>query len=122
MIFSMECNLCSLDRLSDAHGVDEKLQGGKIPILDELNGGMVLKAPVGGIEEDAGVGLVTGIEVNQRYPDAIQTAQLPLQAAGIGRLADARRLPPNGLGNDRHRDIKFVRDSSRVQASCLGIE
>jgi hypothetical protein len=39
---------------------------------------MVLKAPVGGIEKDAGVGLVAGIEINQRNPDSIKTPEFPL--------------------------------------------
>ena len=64
MIFSMECNCYSLDRLSGTHGVDEKLQRGKIPILDEFNGGMVLKAAVGGIEKDTSIRLIAGVEVN----------------------------------------------------------
>ena len=64
MIFSMECNCYSLDRLPGAHGVDEKLQRGKIPILDELDGGMILKAPIGSVEKDAGIRLVAGVEVN----------------------------------------------------------
>jgi hypothetical protein len=122
MIFSMECKGYSLGRLPDAHGVDEKLQGRKIAILNELDGGVVLKVPVWSIEEDASVGLVAGIEVNQRNPDSIQTTKLPLQAAGVGRLADARGFPSNCLGNDRNRDIEFMRDPSRVQAARLGVE
>jgi len=122
MIFSMEYKRYSLGRLPDAHGVDEKLQGRKIAILDELDGGVVLKVPVGSIEENAGVGLVACIEVNQRNPDSIQATQLPLQAASIGRLADAWGLPANSLGNDCNRDIEFMRDPSRVQSARLGVE
>ena len=51
IILSMECNRYPLDRLPGAHGVDEKFQWGKIPILDEFDGGMVLKISVGGIEK-----------------------------------------------------------------------
>ena len=40
IIFSMECNCDSLGRLPDVHRVDEKLQRSKIPILDELDGGL----------------------------------------------------------------------------------
>ena len=122
MIFSMECKRYSLDGLSGAHGVNEELQWGKVTILDELDGGMVLKAPIGGVEKNTGVGLVAGIEVNERNPDSIETAKLPLQAAGVGRLTDARCLPANGLRNDRNRDIEFTRDPGRVQATRLGIE
>jgi hypothetical protein len=71
MISSMECTRYSLDRLPRAHGFDEKLQWGKVTILDELDGGMVLKAPIGGVEKDTGVGFVAGIEVNERNPDSI---------------------------------------------------
>jgi hypothetical protein len=92
----MECKRYSLDGLSGAHGVNEKLQWGKVTILDELDGGMVLKAPIGGVEKDTGVGLVAGVEVNERNPDSIETAEFPLQAAGVGRLADPRGLPANG--------------------------
>jgi hypothetical protein len=122
MIFSMECKGYSLGRLPDAHGVDEKLQGRKIAILNELDGGVVIKVPVWSIEEDTGVGLVAGIEVNERYPDSIKTAEFTLQAAGVGRLADAWGLPANSLGNDCNRDIEFMRDPSRVQAARLGVE
>ena len=118
----MECNRYSLDRLSGAHGVDEKLQGGKIPVLDELNGSMVFKAPIGGVEKDAGIRLVAGVEVNERYPDSIQTTQLSLEAAGIGRLADAGRLPANSLRDDRNRNIELPRDPCRVQTARVGIE
>jgi hypothetical protein len=122
MIFSMECKRYSLEGLSGAHGVNEELQWGKVAILDELDGGMVLKTPIGGVEKYTGVGLVAGIEVNERYPDSIKTAEFTLQAAGVGRLADARRLPANSLGNDCNRDIEFMRDPSRVQAARLGVE
>jgi hypothetical protein len=112
MIFSMECNCDSLGRLPGAHGVNEKLQRGKIPVLDELDGGVVLKVPVGSIEKDASIRLVAGVEVKQGHPDSIKTAEFPLQATSIGRLANAWGFPSNGLRNSRYRNTEFSRDTN----------
>src|ERR1700723_1751635 len=122
MIFSMECNCDSLAWLPGAHGVNEKLQRGEIPILDELDGGVVLKIPVGSIEKDAGIRLVSSVELKQGHPDPIKTAEFCLQAAGIGRAANAGGSSADGLRNDCYRNIEFTRDSTRVQAACLRIE
>jgi hypothetical protein len=122
MILSMECNCDSLAWLPGAHGVNEQLQRGEIPILDELDGDMVLKIPVGSIEKDASIRLVAGVELKQGHPDPIKTPEFSLQAAGIGRLANAWGFPADGLHNDCYRNIEFTRDSTRVQAACLRIE
>ncbi len=118
----MECNCDSLGRLPGAHGVNEKLQRGKIAVFDELDGSVVLKIAVGGIEKDVSIRLVAGVEVKQAHPDPIKTAEFPLQAARIGRFANAGGFATDGLRNNPHRNIQFPRDSSRVQAACLRIE
>ena len=107
MIFSMECNCDSLTWLPGAHGVNEKLQRGEIPILDELDGGVVLKIPVGSIEKDASIPLVASVELKQGHPDPIKTAEFSLQAAGIGRLANAGCSPADGLGKMGDKFICF---------------
>src|ERR1700723_3561501 len=86
MILSMECNCDSLAWLPGAHGVNEQLQRGEIPILDELDGGMVLKIPVGSIEKDARIRLAPSGELKPGHPDAIKTAEFSLQAAQMSRL------------------------------------
>ena len=107
MIFSMECNCDSLAWLPGAHGVNEKLQRCEIPILDELDGGLVLKIPVGSIEKDASIPLVASVELKQGHPDPIKTAEFSLQAAGIGRLANAGCSPADGLGKMGDKFICF---------------
>lgn len=85
-------------------------------------GGMILKTQVGGIEENAGVGFVAGIDVNKCNRDSMHTANFHVQAAGIGRLADASSPPSNSHRNDRSRNIEFACDPSRIQVARLGIE
>jgi hypothetical protein len=122
MIFSIECNCDSLAWLPGAHGVNEKLQRGEIPILDELDRGLVLKIPVGSIEKDANIRLVASVELKQGHPDPIKTAEFSLQAAGIGRLANAGGSPANGLGNMGDKFICFSEpgkcDSEATACRC----
>lgn len=85
-------------------------------IISKLDGGVVLKVPVGGIETDASIRLVAAVEVKQGHPDPIKTAEFSLQAAGIGRLANAWGFPADGVRNNRNRNIQFARDSARASS------
>ena len=78
--------------LSRAHRFGEAFKGLEVALLNELDRRLVLKIFVGCVEEDAGALLVTGVELHDGYPNAIQATKFRLQAAGVGVLANTRSL------------------------------
>src|SRR5258708_38941161 len=121
MSLSTECNLSSLGGLPDIHCIDEQLQRGEIPILDEFYRSMVLKMPIGRVEKDAGIGFIAGIKIHECDPNPVYPAQLALEAAGVGMFTDTRSLAANGFRDHSYRDMQFMRDTRGVQTACLRI-
>src|SRR5271154_3833299 len=122
MSLSIECKGDSLGWLPDAHGVKEHLQWSEVPVLDEFYRSLVLKMPVRGVEKDAGMGLVAGVEVHKRHPNPVDAAQFALQAAGVGMLADSWGLASDGLCDHTDWNVQLVGNPRCVEAARLRVE
>jgi hypothetical protein len=100
--------------LPKAHGLDERLQGRQLASFNELDRGLVLKVSIGGIQEDAGIGLVSGIEVYDGNPDPVDAPEVRLKAGRIWMLPHAWSFAADCLGDRSHRQIEFPGDPCRV--------
>ena len=108
--------------LPNAHGLDERLQRRQLASFNEFDRGLVLKVSIGRIQEDARIGLVSGVEVHEGHPDPVNAPEVCLQARRIWMLAHAWSFAADRLGDRSDRQIQFPGDTCRVQPARLCIE
>jgi hypothetical protein len=71
------------------------------------------------IQEDSSVLFISRIQINDCYPDAVNAAELRLQATGVWMFADARGFLADCLRDGCHGKMNFASDTCSVKpARC----
>ena len=108
--------------LPKAHSLDERLQGRQLASFNELDGSLVLKVSIGRIQEDARIGLVSGVEVYYGNPDPVDAPEVCLKAGRIWVFPDTWSFAADCLRDRSDRKIQFTGDPCCVQPARLWIE
>ncbi len=94
----------------------------QVASFDELDGSLVLKMPIRRIQEDARIGLVSGVEVNDGNPDPVEAPEVRLKACSIWMFTHTWSFAADRFGDRPDRKIQFAGDTCGVQPARFGIE